>query len=81
MSATIDRRGVRRIVAGQGPIQLVTALTAMDAHARRWHDPAGTFEDYLVMFDLFAPEGREAAFVGTLRAMAAAVSAPSRGHM
>jgi hypothetical protein len=66
-------RVVRRLVAGQGPIQLVAALTAMAAHAAATHEPATTFDDYLAIFDLSAPADRERALAGALRALAEAV--------
>ena len=65
----------KRIVACQGPIQLVTAVAVLrqrDRELRERASPAG-WEDWLVIMELAAPAAQEEEFVRALKEMAGAL--------
>jgi hypothetical protein len=64
----------QRIVACQGPIQLVTAVAVLrqrDREVAQTSDPV--WDDHLIIMELAAPVGQEASFVKALERMAAAL--------
>jgi hypothetical protein len=61
---------VRRIVSGQGGIQLVTALSAVATWGARSGAGVTDAENYLVIYDLFGPPKRLDRFVAVLRRLA-----------
>lgn len=62
----------QRIVACQGPIQLVTAIAVLRQRDRE-QARAVDWDDYLAITELAAPQGQQEAFVGALRTMAGAL--------
>jgi hypothetical protein len=61
---------VRRIVSGQGGIQLVAALSAVATWSARSGAAVADAENYLVIYDLFGPPERLDRFVAVLRQLA-----------
>ncbi|HSE96323.1 MAG TPA: hypothetical protein VLD61_10540, partial [Methylomirabilota bacterium] len=61
---------MRRIVSGQGGIQLVTALSAVATWSARSGAGVADAENYLVIYDLFGPPERLDRFVAVLRRLA-----------
>lgn len=63
---------IKRVIACQGSIQLVTALAALVRHQEQ-HSPATEFENYLVIYDLYAPSGQIDQFASFVQQMAEAI--------
>ena len=64
-----------RIVTCQGGIQLIAGLAALRAHANEKKRSGGEceYEDFLVIYDLYAPHGQIEAFADFVKKMALAV--------
>lgn len=61
-----------RVVTCQGGIQLVAALAALESHEAE-QKSAREYEDYLVVYDLFAPESQLKKFAEAVKRMARAL--------
>ncbi|MGG6269245.1 polysialyltransferase family glycosyltransferase [Leptolyngbya sp. AN03gr2] len=63
----MSSRSIKRVVTCQGSIQLVTALSVLEHHRK---DEETASENYLVIYDLYAPEGQQEAFAQFVEGMA-----------
>ena len=67
----------QRLVACQGPIQLVTAVTVLRQRDRARADGlAAVWQDHLAILELAVPSGQERALVDALTGMARALRFP-----
>jgi|GEM_PF-5359867 len=61
---------VKRVVTCQGTIQLVTALSVLNYREKEQRKLKYSYENYLAIYDLYAPSGQLDAFVATIEKMA-----------
>jgi hypothetical protein len=69
-----DSKKLTRVVTCQGGIQLITALAAMKCRESEQKDSNYEYEDFLVIYDLYSPQGQLEEFAGFIKKMALAVS-------
>jgi len=62
-----------RIVTCQGGIQLIAALAALSSRETEQRDSVWEYEDFLVVYDLYAPGGQGEEFARVIEKMALAV--------
>jgi hypothetical protein len=61
---------LKRIVACQGSIQLITALSALSCREKEQQDTNIEYENYLVIYDLRTPEDQSDTFAAFIKKMA-----------
>ena len=68
-----DTEKFKRVVTCQGGIQLVTAVAALQSREEEQQRPDVVYEDYLVIYDLYAPDSQLPQFAEAVQRMARAL--------
>jgi hypothetical protein len=68
-----DTKKLKRVVTCQGGIQLVAALAALQSHEADQQRSDVEYEDFLVIYDLYAPDSQLPQFADAVKRMARAL--------